>query len=169
MRDPKPWHMAPTCDDCCGPITPADDLPRGNRPGHMRCCACGRDWLDDDLSVITRAWWSAGAYEGRLETEAEGRQRERDRDRGVAALQARVRELQDRYEPERAGHGTREPRPPYAELVAALDRVRAVRDSMQPGGDYGGRQVFAMLDAALGDVTERSAGAAVSQNGAADG
>lgn len=88
MSERKPWHMAPACDGCGGPITPACDHPNGPRPAHLRCCACGRDWIEDDLSVITRAWWSAGAYEGRLETEAEGRHRERDRLRKLATPEA---------------------------------------------------------------------------------
>lgn len=68
----KPWHDAPLCPKCTdGPLTPYMDGPHSTfgEPHQLRCCACGHCVNETDPKRIAQAWWSAGAYEGHVETE----------------------------------------------------------------------------------------------------
>lgn len=64
----KPWHEAPPCPKCKGPIAPFE--ARGNHGppqgdgSHLLCVACGHDWRETDGRTIAWAWWSQGAYAG---------------------------------------------------------------------------------------------------------
>ena len=63
----KPWHDTPmhACTDgTTGPVTPFQSHPSVGKVEHLRCCACGDDWLEQDARIVAHAWWSAGAYKG---------------------------------------------------------------------------------------------------------
>lgn len=70
----KPWHDTPHCA-CGGPLVPACDGPRNPLttldPSDVKCAACGKAHTEEDLRTLLRVWWSAGAWEGREETERE--------------------------------------------------------------------------------------------------
>lgn len=68
----KPWHDAPRCPECKdGPLTPCMTNPHDKlgEPHHLRCCACGHRVDETDPRRVAQAWWSAGAYEGKMEAE----------------------------------------------------------------------------------------------------
>jgi hypothetical protein len=71
----KPWHDTETCPECALPVVvpfysvPPRDVPPGGSVRHVRCAACGKDWIEDDDAKLARIWWSQGAEDGRCEQE----------------------------------------------------------------------------------------------------
>lgn len=109
MSDPKPWLDTPHCQ-CGGPFVPCGDVARNPRttsdPSRVKCAACGKDHVESDVRTLARVWWSAGAWEGREETERE-----------YAPL---PRHIADEFE-RRIRHGaTLEPRQFPRDIIAAM-------------------------------------------------
>lgn len=69
----KPWHDSAPCpvEGCGGLLAP---MEHGMNPAHLteaqakhvHCIVCGRDHMEEDLMILIRIWWSAGAYEGKM-------------------------------------------------------------------------------------------------------
>lgn len=76
-----PWTDCPACPGCSSPTgTPAvlHETP-GAGTNHLLCCACGARWVEVDLVAVARAWYAAGAWEGRqapLDPPAKGKGQE---------------------------------------------------------------------------------------------
>ena len=71
----KPWHDTVIHEAAdgkeCGPVSPARQCydPSDTTDIHaVQCCACGKQWRELDVRRLVQIWWSAGAYEGALES-----------------------------------------------------------------------------------------------------
>lgn len=50
-----------------GPVTPVDTRRphEASQPDHVRCAACGDDWIEMDPGRLAWVWWSRGAWDER--------------------------------------------------------------------------------------------------------
>ncbi len=75
MMVPRPWHDTPlhVCASSAarGPIVPFSTSRPQNAPNvrHVKCAACGDDWIEYDDAQLARIWWSSGAWTGHQDTE----------------------------------------------------------------------------------------------------
>lgn len=80
MSEPhvEPWHDT-IMHDCRwgsgrGPVVPVtQERPHeAKAPMHVKCAACGEDWLETDVVRLLRIWWSKGAWDGERKSYPEG-------------------------------------------------------------------------------------------------
>jgi len=74
MMVSSPWHDTDRhdCNDGTkGPVVPVStNRPQGTgNVWHLKCAACGEDWIETDPTKMARAWFSAGAWDGHNATD----------------------------------------------------------------------------------------------------
>ncbi len=74
-----PWHDTPTCINgvspenpsgaCGGPLVPVSQERPLNaaNPAHVKCAACGHDYVETNPRMLAAIWWSAGAWSGQYD------------------------------------------------------------------------------------------------------